>query len=294
MSRLKHHTEREASMFKWARVFKLLIPGLILLYTGLLAELYFNQTNHVFHPEKEWETTPAASGLPFEDLTLTAADGVKLSAWYVPVKDAKGTALILHGNARNMGSDMDVIEMFPAMGWNVLILDYRGFGKSQGVPTEEGTYLDAQAAWDWLVKVRGESPERIVIVGRSLGAAIAAHLASRNPAGGLMLEAAFTTLTEVGQERYPLFPVKLLSKFRYETRSYLKETVCPVLIIHSRDDEIIPFHHAEALYAAAPGKKTLVEIGGPHRGGYQPTRGIYLRGVEEFLSGTMKSNRRIQ
>ncbi len=269
--------------FKFRRFAVLLLGGFVGLYLYFLSDLYFNQSGHVYHPEKEWVMTPKQAGLPFEDVMLTASDGVKLSAWYVPTPDAKGTALIFHGNAQNMSSDMDVIEMFPAYGWNVLILDYRGFEKSEGSPTEEGTYLDAQAAWDWLLTTKNERPDRIVLVGRSLGAAIAAELASRQNPKGLILEAAFTSVVDVGQERYSIFPVKLLSKFQYDTRAYLTKAKCPVLIIHSRDDEIVRFHHAQKLMAAIPGKKTLVEIGGPHRGGYLPTRGIYLRGVQDFL-----------
>ncbi len=270
--------------FKFRRFAVLLLAGFACLYVYFLADLYFNQAHHVYHPEKEWETTPAEAGLSYEDITLTSADGVKLSAWYVPVADAKGTVLIFHGNARNMASDMDVIEMFPSYGWNVLIIDYRGFGKSEGAPTEAGTYLDAQAAWDWLVTVKHEAPNRILIVGRSLGSAIAAELASQQNPGGLILEAAFTSLAAVGQEHYPIFPVKLLSRFHYDTLAYLKKVTCPVLIIHSRDDKVVKFHHAQELYAAVSGEKNLIEIGGPHQGGYKPTRGIYLRGVKDFLT----------
>ncbi len=269
--------------FKFRRFAILLLGGFAALYLYVMSDLYFNQTHHVYFPEKEWEATPAQAGLPFEDVTFTTSDGVKLSAWYVPTANAKGTALIFHGNARNMSSDMDVIEMFPAYGWNVLIIDYRGFGKSEGSPTEEGTYLDAKAAWDWLLQTKNESPGRIVIVGRSLGGAIASQLASIENPGGLIMEATFTSLPEVGQERYPMFPVKLLSKFQYNTRDYLTKVKCHVLIIHSRDDEIVKFQHAQKLMAAIPGEKTLVEIGGLHRGGYLPTRGIYLRGMQDFL-----------
>lgn len=267
---------------------KFLVLGLAALYLYSLGDLYFNQASHIYHPEKVWETTPAAEDLPFEDVTITSADKVKLSAWYVPAHEAKGTVLILHGNARNMASDMDVIEMFPAFGWNVLILDYRGFGKSEGTPSEKGTYLDAQAAWDWLVTTKHEAPNRIVIVGRSLGSAIAAELASQQKPGGLILEGAFTSLAAVGQEHYPIFPVKLLSRFHYDTLAFLKKVTCPVLIIHSRDDDVVKFHHAQELYAGVSGEKKLVEIGGPHRGGYKPTRGIYLRGVQDFLSTVHK------
>jgi uncharacterized protein len=274
-----------SSQFSLKRFSLLLVLGLAGLYFGLMAELYFNQAAHVYHPEKEWSETPADLGLSFEDLTLTASDGVKLSAWYVPAETSKGTVLICHGNARNMSFDMDVIEMFHVLGQNVLIVDYRGFGKSEGHPTEEGTYLDAQAAWDWLIQ-KGERPERIVLVGRSLGAAIAADLAVKNEPKALLIEAAFTSLPEIGQERYPFFPVKKLSRFKYDTLEKLKRIRCPLLIIHSQDDEIVSVAHAVRIHEGITAEKTLLIIGGPHKGGYEPTREMYYRGVEDFLKST--------
>jgi fermentation-respiration switch protein FrsA (DUF1100 family) len=213
--------------------------------------------------------------MAFDELTLTSSDGVRLSAWYIPSQSSEGTVLVCHGNARNMSGDLDVIKMFNSFGYNVLIMDYRGFGKSKGSPDEEGTYRDAQAAWDWLIKTKGESPGRVVICGRSLGGAI--------PARALMIEAAFTSLPEVGQEIYPYFPVKFLSRFHYDTLNKLKRVDCPVLVVHSRDDKLVPFRHAERLYEAVQGKKTLLEIGGPHKGGYEPTLGKYYQGVQDFL-----------
>jgi fermentation-respiration switch protein FrsA (DUF1100 family) len=237
----------------------------------------------VFHPLKEWKTTPDAQGLAYEDLTVTALDGTHLSAWYIPASQAKGSVLFFHGNSRNMSSDFDAILLFHRAGLNVLTIDYRGYGKSEGSPTEEGTYLDAEAAWIWLTTVKGERPGRIVISGRSLGAAIAADLASKHAPAGLILEAAFTSLPDAAAAVYPYFPVRLLSHYRYDTLSKLPKIKCPVLIVHSRQDELIPFSQGERLYRAVSGAKTFVELGGPHKGGYQPTIARYEAGVERFL-----------
>jgi fermentation-respiration switch protein FrsA (DUF1100 family) len=269
--------------FRFDRFAALLLLGSAGLYAVLAGELYFNQVNHVYHPEKEWAVTPASEGMAFEEVSLTASDGVRLSAWYIPAEPSLGTVLVCHGNARNMSGDLDVIQMFHALGYHVLIVDYRGFGKSEGRPDEEGTYRDAQAAWDWLVHTKKEPPERIVVCGRSLGGAVAAEMARRNPARALMVEAAFTSLPAIGQELYPYFPVKFLSRFRYDTLGKLEEVTCPVLIIHSREDELIDFRHAERLHAAVRGQKILLEIGGPHKGGYEPTLKKYYQGVRDFL-----------
>ena len=215
---------------------------------------------------------------------MHASDNVRLSAWFVPsAAPAKGTILFLHGNARNLSSEIEALQMFHGWGYDVLALDYRGYGKSEGSPDEQGTYRDAQAAWDWLVRVKKESPSRIVICGRSLGAAIAADLASKNNPHGLILEAAFTSLPDAGQSLYPYFPVKILSRYRYDTLSKLNRIHAALLVVHSHDDELIPFRYGRKLYDAYQGKKSFVEIGGPHKGGYKPTLAKYQAGVHDFL-----------
>ena len=268
---------------KIVRFFSFIFFSFGAFYVYKAADLYFYQDKYVYHPEIKWKATPDLEGLVYEDLKLRSSDGIELSAWYVPSKISKGTVLFFHGNARNISSEIEALQMFNRFGYNVLALDYRGFGKSAGHPDEEGTYRDAQAAWDWLVSSKKESLERIVICGRSLGSGIAADLASKNKPKALILEAAFTSLPEAGQGRYPYFPVKLLSKYHYDTLSKLKKIHCPILIVHSRDDELIPFRHAERLYEAVTGKKEIVEIGGPHKGGYKPTLEKYHQGVKKFL-----------
>src|SRR3989338_4141072 len=134
----------QAGKFHFGRFVALLLLGLAGLYAYLGADLYFNQASHVYHPEKGWAATPESKGMAFEELMLMSSDGVRLSAWHIPSASPKGTILVCHGNARNMSGDMDVIEMFHVLGYDVFILDYRGFGKSEGSPDEEGTYRDAQ------------------------------------------------------------------------------------------------------------------------------------------------------
>lgn len=252
-------------------------------YAYHAAELYFFQEKHIYHPEKSWLATPEAEGMAYEDVALRSSDGVGLSAWYIPSERANGSVIFFHGNARNMSSDLDAVRLWHQFGYHVFIFDYRGYGKSEGSPSEEGMYRDAQAAWDWVVRVKKESPDRIVLCGRSLGAAVAADLASKHLPKALILEAAFTSLPEAGQDLYPYFPVKLLSKYRYDTLGKLKEVRCPVLLVHSRDDQLIPFRHAQMLYAAVGGKKELITLGGPHIGGYEPTLPKYHEGLRRFL-----------
>lgn len=260
-------------------------------YTYRAGELYFNQEKYLYHPDKAWTATPASEGLAFEEVTFDSSDGIRLSAWYIPSASAKGTILFLHGNKKNISLDLDALKMFHGFGYHILTLDYRGYGKSEGKPSEEGMYRDAQSAWDWLVSVKQESPERIVICGRSLGAGVAADLASKHKPGAMILEAAFTSLPEVAQDLYPYFPANIFSKYRYDTLSKLPRIRCPILIVHSREDELIPFVHAERLYAAIPGQKELLELGGLHKGGYKPTLGKYHDGIKRFLDGLWDQSR---
>ncbi len=267
-------------ILRFAALFFALLAGV---YIYRVADLYFHQEEHIYHPEKIWRATPASEGLAYKEVTFQSSDGIRLSAWHLLSSAPKGTILFLHGNKQNISLDLDALKMFHGLGFNILTVDYRGYGKSEGNPSEEGTYRDAQAAWDWLIGSKQESPDRIVICGRSLGAAVAADLASKNAPKALILEAAFTSLPDAAQGLYPYFPVKLFSKYRYDTLSRLKSIRCPVLIVHSHDDEIIPFRHAQRLYAAVSGKKYFVELGGPHKGGYQPTLGRYHDGIKKFL-----------
>ena len=273
----------ESGMKKIIRIVVFLVALAAGFYVVRAGDLYFRQERYVFKPEKTVKQTPGDRGLKYEELTLRSSDGVNISAWYIPAENSKGTILFCHGNARNMALDLDGYLMFHGFGYSILTLDYRGYGKSEGRPSEEGVYLDAQSAWDWLVQSKHEMAARIVICGRSLGSAIAANLAAKNPPAALILEAAFTSLPEVGQERYPYFPVKLLSRYRFDTLSQLPRVHCPVLIVHSHDDELISIRHGRRLYEAVEGRKEFVEIGGPHKGNYKPTLGHYQEGVKHFL-----------
>ncbi|MBT3233547.1 MAG: alpha/beta fold hydrolase, partial [Calditrichaeota bacterium] len=180
--------------------------------------------------------TPDSIGLVYESLMLPSSNGVKIHGWFVPSENAKATMIFCHGNAGNISHRMDSIRMFNEMGLNVFIFDYQGYGKSEGKPTEKGTYQDAQAAWDYLVKDRKTDPEEIIIFGRSLGGAIAAWLAKENTAGALIVESTFTSIAAVGQRMYPIIPVKLISRIKYNTLKHLKQVRVPVLEVHSPDD----------------------------------------------------------
>jgi hypothetical protein len=253
-------------------------------YVGVAAVLYFLQSRLVYQPSRDILRTPADAGLPFEQVTLRAEDGVRLSAWFVPARDAEGAVLFCHGNAGNMSGRVDSLAVFHRLGLSVLIFDYRGYGRSEGSPGEEGTYLDAQAAWDHLVNLRGVPPGRIVLFGRSLGGAVAARLAARHRPGALVLESTFTSLPDLAADLFPWLPARWLCRFSYDTASRLGGINCPVLVVHSREDDLIPFSHGRKLFDAAAPPRTFLAISGTHNDGFLTSGSVYTDGLKAFLS----------
>jgi len=249
-------------------------------YLGICLLVYLTQARLVYFPFREIEATPRSLGLDYEEVKLCASDGIELSAWFVPCEGSRGTVLFCHGNAGNISHRLHLIRMFHELGYAMLIFDYRGYGQSQGSPTEHGTYLDAQAAWDWLIE-RQTPPGRIVLYGESLGGAVAAWLAKENAPGALVLQSTFTSLPDVGARVYPWLPVRLLSRFRYNARSYVAQAKCPVLVAHSPTDEIVPYALGRKLFEAANEPKEFLDLSGSHNDGLD-TAGV--AGIEAFLS----------
>lgn len=265
----------------------LLAAGLYLLF-GLM--LYLFQGSMVFlssMPGRALTATPADIGLPFEDVEIETSDGETIHGWYVAAPESRGVLLFFHGNAGNISHRLESIAIFHGLGLDVLIVDYRGYGQSSGKTSEQGTYRDAQAAWDFLVEDRGVPSSRIVIFGRSLGGAVGAWLASGTRPAGLIVESAFTSGEDMARRIYPIYPARLLTRLKYPVIDYLRELAVPLLLVHSRDDEIIPFEMARALYDAAPQPKRLLELRGDHNGGFWISREAYLPGLGKFFDDVL-------
>ena len=255
-------------------------------YVGLALYLYVFQARYVYYPElpsRQVEATPADIGLAFDAVTLRTSDGEVLAGWFIPAPAARGTLLYLHGNGGNIGHRLDQIAVFHRLGLNVFIIDYRGYGASSGKPSEEGTYQDALAAWSWLTQEKRLAPDRIILFGESLGGAVAAWLAARHPPAGLVIYASFTSVPEMAQTLYPMFPASRLVRYRYDTRAALGNVNCPLLILHSPEDEIIPFSHGQALLAAAREPKRLVELRGGHNEALWISQDLCMREIGAFL-----------
>ncbi|MBN1867307.1 alpha/beta hydrolase [Candidatus Sumerlaeota bacterium] len=252
-------------------------------YLVLCVAVFLLQGRLLYFPSRDVGQMPSDARLDFEDLTLETSDGEKISAWYVPAREPRGTVLFCHGNAGNITHRIATLLLLNDLRLNVLIFDYRGYGESSGRPTEKGTYLDARAAWDYLVEKRGAKPKEIVPFGRSLGGAVAAHLAAEVEPRALILESTFTSIPDMGARTYPFLPVRLLCRFDYDTREILPNVRCPVLIVHSPNDEIIPYNHGRALYDAANEPKTFLELRGSHNEGFLDTGNEYNEGIDGFL-----------
>jgi len=260
-------------------------------YAGLVLLVYVFQSRLIFYPEtgREFTATPGQIGLQYEDLQLKTSDGIGLHGWFIPAQHPRGTVLFLHGNAGNISHRLDSVRMFNRLGYSMLLFDYRGYGSSGGAPTEQGTYRDAEAAWQYLTEQRHLPACSIVLFGESLGGAIAAWLAAREKPAALVIASGFTSVPELAQQIYPYLPARWLARVSYDTRGYLQSVTAPVLIAHSRDDEIIPFKQGRALFAAANPPKQFLELAGGHNDGFIFMRESWVKVLGDFLGAQMDS-----
>lgn len=259
----------------------------------LLAVLiYLFQPKLIFHPHREIEATPALLALDYEELVLTTSDGVAINAWWVPHPAARANLLFLHGNAGNISHRLDSIQIFHDLGLSILIIDYRGYGKSTGEPSEQGTYIDAETAWHYLIKERKLNQDQIILFGRSLGGAIASWLAEKYTPAGLIMESSFTSVADMGNYYYPYLPTSMLARIKYASIDRIQNIKAPILIIHSKDDEIIPYSHAEQLFTEAvkekTTQKTFMDINGGHNEGFILSGKKYSDGLNQFISNIIK------
>jgi fermentation-respiration switch protein FrsA (DUF1100 family) len=262
----------------------LLVVGVI--YGAFALYVFIMQPRLLYYPDmpgRELEATPTAVGLAYEDVALQTSDGVRLHAWFIPMDQPRATVLFCHGNAGNISHRLDSIRLLHALGLQVLILDYRGYGKSEGSPSEAGTYRDVDAAWHYLLDVRGIHTGEIIIFGRSLGAAVAADLASRTTPAAVILESGFTSVADIAAGLYPWLPVRLLSRYRYNNLDKVVLISAPLLVVHSRQDEIIPFSHGERLFERAREPKSFLAIQGGHNDAFLTSRKAYTLGLKSFL-----------
>jgi hypothetical protein len=264
------------------------MEALWLVVAGFLAALYaggrvFAWTK-LFRPTRKIEATPADVGVAYEDVVFVGEDGCRLHGWWMPEPHARGTVLYCHGNSGNIGSRVGLARDLRTFGVNVFLFDYRGYGRSRGVPTEKGTYRDARAAYE-VVRARHGDEERppVIVFGCSLGGAVAVQLAADKHPRGLVLESTFTSLLEIGRRLYPRLPMRWMCGRRYDSLRKVGALTMPKLFAHSTRDELVPFDLGEKLFREAHGPKNLVVLEGPHDEAGWNHSPDYVRRLEAFV-----------
>jgi len=234
--------------------------GLVLVV--LLVRVFENRL--IYYPPRypDGFADPASYGLRVEEVWISTNDGLRLNAWFLPAPASPKVLLVFHGNAENIGYGLARLKSFAQLGTNVLALDYRGYGKSEGSPNERGVYRDAEAAYRYLADLRRFAPGNIVVYGQSLGGAVAIDLASGHECGGLIVESSFSSGREMARRafRIPLF--EYIPQSRFDSLAKIKNVRCPILIVHGTRDEVIPFAMGQRLYEAAPEPKTFLPVEG--------------------------------
>jgi hypothetical protein len=260
------------------------IAGMVAVAIAMWAFFLWFERSQLFKPTREINETPATFGVEFEDVAFVAEDGCLLHGWWMPHPQARGTLLYCHGNADNVSGRAEICARVHALGVNVFLFDYRGYGRSRGRPSEHGTYRDARAAYE-VVRARHHDAEDppVVVYGVSLGGAVAIQLALDRPVKGLIVENTFTSIAEMGDRLYPWLPVRLLGQARYASLDKVTRLAAPSLWAHSVEDELIPVDMGRRLFSAAGGPKRWVNLRGAHGEGGWKEDAAYLRTVDEFL-----------
>ncbi len=264
---------------RWKNVIGALLAPLLAF--GFLR--WFEQRT-VYQPTTRLDATGDELGFPREDVWLVTSDRVKLHAWYYPEKrgGTKRVFLVCHGNGGNISHRMEWYDVLLREGAGVFAFDYRGYGRSGGKPSEQGTYADAEAAYDWLID-RGYRAGQIVALGESLGGGVASELALRRPVAGLVLQSTFTSAGDLGAELFPWLPVRTLGRIKYDTRAKLPGITVPVLILHSPEDTTIPLHHGRRNFEVANEPKRFHELRGDHNDALFTDRDAFVTGIREFV-----------
>ncbi len=239
----------------------------ILVVSGLLLAmglLYAFQDRLIFLPTGLPQDYSYTFPVPYEEFTLEAKDGALLNALHFTREDPKGIIVYYHGNAGNLERWGSVVQFFVQKNWEVVVMDYRGYGKSTGERSEKALFSDAQLFYQYARKHFDET--KILVYGRSLGTAMATKIASQNQPGHLILETPFFNLYDVARKRFPLLPVKPLLKYQFNSNQYIQSVNCPVTILHGTEDTVVPLVSGEKLFESIPNshKKMVVVPGGAH------------------------------
>lgn len=254
---------------------------------GLTALMLAFERQLIYFPHRRLELLPSDVGMRFEEARF-GAEGAEIHGWWLPAEGAQLTVLFCHGNAGNISHRLERARLMQAkLQANVLLFDYRGYGRSTGSPDEEGTYRDARAAYLYLAEKQRIAAERLVLFGESLGAAVAVQLAIERPAKALVLESPFTSIPDMARAAYPFLPpVGPLIRTRYETIAKVSRLGIPLLVLHGDRDDIVPLRQGRRVFDTAPEPKRFFAIpGAGHNDTYFVGGEPYWQVWREFLKG---------
>ncbi len=246
------------------------MPGLLIIFSvvfvGLFLLIRFLEGTSVFYPSRNIDSTPASAGMKYEDLFLKTTDGLTINAWLVKSSPTAPIVIFAHGNAGTMGQRVMKVKFFHDLGFNIVIFDYRGYGRSSGSPSEGGVYLDAQAVYDYLQGRDDMDHSRIIAYGASLGGAVMSELAMRRKVAGLIIESSFTCARDMARRIYPGLPTFMMS-IKFDLISKMDKITAPKVFLHSQEDQTVPYSMGQALYNRAKEPKIFITTHGGHNEG---------------------------
>lgn len=243
----------------------LIIAGLFVVYIGLCFYLYFKQDDYIFFPEKTITATPRTFGMKYEENFIKTEDNLKINVWFIPKENAP---LIIHcnGNGGNLSDRAFKFSLLNSLGFAVVGFDYRGYGKSEGKPSEDGFYKDLRSVVSFCEN-KGYKKKGIILYGESIGGAVALQVATENNFAALVLESTFTSLNDMARVYYKLFPTSILLKSNFDNISKIDKIHFPIVIMHSKEDEIVPYYMGKSLFEKANEPKIFLELSKGHNDG---------------------------
>ncbi len=271
---------------------------IVLFLLFIMVFIRFIENRSIFHPDKNVYSTPDDRGLEYDDVTFHTEDGLKLNGWFIPGKtrpqavDNLFTLLWFHGNAGNISHRLENIKMlYDRVPINIFIFGYRQYGKSEGKISEQGTYIDAKAAFEYLHSRKDINHEKIIFFGRSLGSAVAVDLAVEERCCALILETPFTSMKDLAKALYPFLPLGYIIQTKYDSITKIKDVKVPVLILHGDKDELVPIEQGRKLYEAANEPKEFYTIpGATHNDTYFVGGEEYFNTIRRFVDKLESEN----
>lgn len=273
---------RVRTVLKWALISVLGLS--VLVYLLLLGGLWLMQDRLFFgRSTREIVETPAVREWRYEDV-WREVDGERTHGWWIPVQGARWTVLFSHGSGRNISGYLEDVALFREQGLSVLLYDYGGYGRSSGKSSEQRCYQDIRAMWAYLVHVLKIPPERIILAGASMGGGVTMELATQVTPAAVILESTFTAIPDALFDTYPFIPANWICHIQFRNIDKVGLLHCPVLIMHSEEDTVVPFVHGKRLYDNITAPKRFVPLQGAHYGGKFQCRDTYQESLARFLA----------